>query len=111
MNNLFSGLLTWSSFVSKLCSDLVRVEKAGRIYQTDKECRHSLGRSFIHKAMNRQKIKEVMLVLLFIAACGFAGADSGDFKEFVITKAVALFLLGIVCIEGKGLWSKRKQPL
>ncbi len=111
MNNLFSGLLNWFSFVSKLCSGFVRVEKPGRICQTDKEYRHGIGRSFIHKAMNQQKVREVMLVLLFIAACGFAGADSGDFKEFVFTKAVALFLLGIVCIEGKGLWNKRKQPL
>lgn len=52
-------------------------------------------------------INEVVLVLLFIAACGFAGADSGDFKEFVLTKVVALFLFGLVCVEGRGLFRKK----
>lgn len=52
-------------------------------------------------------INEVVLVLLFIAACGFAGADSGDFKEFVLTKVVALFLFGLACVEGRGLLRKK----
>jgi hypothetical protein len=86
MSNLSSGLLTWSSFVSELC----------------------VGRSFIQKAMNNRKIKEIILVLLFIAACGFAGADSGDFKGFVLTKIVALFLFGLACVEGKGLWKQKE---
>ena len=86
MSNLSGGLLTWSSFVSELC----------------------VGRSFIQKAMNNRKIKEIILVLLFIAACGFAGADSGDFKGFVLTKIVALFLFGLACVEGKGLWKQRE---
>ena len=85
MSNLSSSLLTWSSFVSEL----------------------GIGRSFIQKAMNNQRIKEIMLVLLFIAACGFAGADSGDFEGFVLTKVVALFLFGLACVEGRGLLRKK----
>lgn len=86
MSNLSSSLLTWSSFVSEL----------------------GIGRSFLQKAMNNQKIKEIILVLLFIAACGFAGADSGDFKGFVLTKIVALFLFGLACVEGKRLWKQKE---
>lgn len=85
MSNLSSSLLTWSSFVFEL----------------------GIGRSFLQKAMNNQKIKEIILVLLFIAACGFAGADSGDFKGFVLTKIVALFLFGLACVEGRGLLRKK----
>lgn len=85
MSDTASSLLTWSSFVSEL----------------------GIGRSFIQKAMNNRRIKEVMLVLLFIAACGFAGAESGDFKGFVFTKVVALFLFGLVCVEGRGLLRKK----
>ncbi len=86
MSNLSSSLLTCPSFISELF----------------------IGRSFIQKAMNNQKIKEVTLVLLFIAACGFAGADSGNFEGFVLTKVVALFLFGLVCVEGKRLWKQRE---
>jgi hypothetical protein len=57
--------------------------------------------------MNNQRTKEVMLVLLFIAACGFAGAESDDFMRFVFTKLVALFLFGLVCVEGRGLLGKK----
>ncbi len=53
-------------------------------------------------------INEVVLVLLFISAFGFAGADSGDFKEFVLTKVVALFLFGLVCVVGKGLLKQKE---
>jgi len=85
MSNLSSSLLTWSSFVSEL----------------------GIGRSFIQKAMNSWGIKEIILVLLFIAACGFAGAESDDFTKFVFTKLVALFLFGLVCVEGRGLLRKK----
>jgi hypothetical protein len=85
MSNLSSGLLTCPSFISELF----------------------IGRSFIQKAMNNQRIKEIMLVLLFIAACGFAGAESDDFMKFVFTKFVALFLFGLVCVEGRRLLRKK----
>jgi len=85
MSNLSSSLLTWSSFVSEL----------------------GIGRSLIQKAMNNRRIKEVMLVLLFITACGFAGAESDDFTKFVFTKLVALFLFGLVCVDGRGLLRKK----
>jgi hypothetical protein len=110
MNNSFSNLLTWSSFVSKLDSNSAEVEKPRRIYLTKNEYgRHIYKKdgSFIQRAMNKQTITEWMIALLFIAACGFAAADSIGSSGFVFTKIVALFLFGLVCIGGKGLLRKK----
>ena len=110
MNNSFSSLLTWSSFVSKIDSNSAEVERSRRIYLTKNEYgRHIYKKdgSFIQRAMNKQTITEWMIALLFIAACGFAAADSIGSNGFVFTKLVALFLFGLVCIAGKGLLRKK----
>ena len=60
--------------------------------------------SYICAVKDKMKnIEESLLAALFISALCVAGADSIDYRFFVLTKVVSLFLFLIVCL----LLSKR----
>ncbi|HWP93854.1 MAG TPA: hypothetical protein VNN20_16830 [Thermodesulfobacteriota bacterium] len=63
--------------------------------------------------LNRMRVRERELkrwlrAILFLIALCLAGMDSADFKVFVLTKVLAVLIILIVYVEGKGSWRQRE---
>ena len=101
---------------NKNCSQNLPVrlydDSAWKIYRNRRKLERRLSDirdSFMQKTMIRQKIKEFILGLIFLAAFCFAGVDSEDFTYFVLTKIVAMSLFALAYVESRGLWNRKER--
>ncbi len=60
------------------------------------------------KRVRGREVKRWFRAILFLIALCLAGMDSADFRVFVLTKVLAVLMILIVYVEGKGSWKQRE---
>jgi hypothetical protein len=87
-------------------------KQSGKIHRNCRElerCLMGICDSLMQPAVIRQRIKEFILGVIFLAAFCFAGVDSEDFTYFILTKIVALSLFALAYVESRTLVDRKER--